>query len=191
MQGETEWQQFRTGFAASRLFTFLLGELNEIAPDYGAELHSRLNRGIAAGEGFADADPRSDGPALIPGLAKQEPTMMDLSTARLLEEQLFPERQPHDSRDFHQTTRGMATAALHSVLEKYATAIGATLRRTPLPKAVDRFLAAKGALSADLADALTEFDETRHSLSADDLDRYYSTVWRIALALRLASQSDT
>ena len=89
-KGEKEWQEFRTGYAAARLFALLLEELDQIAPDYAADLRARLSLGISAGEGFLEEDPDSDGPAFVDGPLGGEPTMVDLSAAELLEEQLFP-----------------------------------------------------------------------------------------------------
>jgi hypothetical protein len=147
------------------LFALLLGDLEDIAPNYVGQLRERLSKGIAVGEGYLELDPSSDGPAEIPDPYAGEPTTMDLSEALLLEEQLFPGRERHDPRDFQLVTRGMAVVAFHSALENLAEAIGATKARTPLPLAIRQFLAMKGKeleLPSSLQDKLTEFDETRH-----------------------------
>jgi hypothetical protein len=211
---EKEWQEFRTGYAAARLFAFLLDELDEVAPEYVADLRQRLNYGIVVGQGYLEDDPDSDGPALIPRPSGED-TMMDLSAAELLEAQLFPEAEAHDPRDFQQITRGMVVVAFHSTLESYATALGAT--KGPLPKAVARL--AGSAFPASLADELTEFHETRNlvvhhrgvvndtyvnnvkynkrvmgelrSLSAQDVERYAEMIWSVAGALRASGSANT
>jgi len=161
---EKEWLEFRAGYAAVRLFALLLGDLGEIAPDYVPNLRRRLSEGISIGEGNSEEDPASDGPALIPGPLSGEPTMMDLSEALLLEEQLFPDRRRHDTRDFHQATRGMVIVAFHSVLESFAKTLGATKKGTSLPKAIGTFLSAKAPehqLPSALAHEFVAFNETR------------------------------
>jgi hypothetical protein len=208
-------KDFRTSYSAARLFALLVDELDAIAPGYVHDFRNRLSYGIAVGYGFLEEDPESDGPALIPG-ADGETTMMDLSAAELLEEQLFPENEHHDPRDFHQVTRGMAVVALHSALEAYADAIGVTKPRSPLPKAIVGFLSAHGGMPSGLVDELTELDETRHlvvhhrgvvssrytnnvkynkgtegelrSMSAGEVRRYADNVWGAAEAVRSAQK---
>jgi len=163
-RGEKAWEEFRTDYAAALLLALLLDDLEEIAPDYASTLRSRLNEGISAGEGHLEEDPSSDGPAEIRGPLGGKPIMMDLSSARLLEDQLFPDRERHDPGAFQQATRGMVVVALHSVLESFASALSAAKLHGPLPNAIAKFLSAKGAehqLSSPLADGLTEFHETR------------------------------
>jgi hypothetical protein len=208
------WEEFRSGYAAARLFAVLLTEFDDIAPNYGSDLRARLNEGIARGEQFEEDDPGGDGPALIPTAGDGDPEMMDLSAAHLLFDQLFPDGERHDARDLQQVTRGMVAVALHSVLEKYAIALGVRDSGS-LPQNVAKFLSPQDELPSGLADEFTEFDATRHivvhnrgvvnnryvnavkynkhleghlrSLTVVDVDRYSNVAWRVGRALFAAS----
>ena len=216
--GEKEWQEFRSSFAAARLFAWLLDEIDEVAPGYIEDLRRRINEGISMGELLAEDDPTYDGAAIIHSPVRREATFIDREDALLLEDQLFP-ADSHDPRDFYQTARGLAVIALHSAVENYASSIGAAKARAPLPKAVNKYLAARkqlGALPSQVADDFTEFDETRHllvhhrgvvtdryvrnvkytslqegelrTLTDSDLWRYSETGWLVAECLRTGNK---
>lgn len=163
--GKKEWEEFRASYAAARLFSWLLGDLDEIAPDYVDDLRERINNGISMGELLAEEDHEYDRAAIIHSPVRREAHFIDYEDAILLEDQLFPHRRASDDRDFKQAMHGLALVAFHSALESYVNAVGADRRRTPLPKAVGGFLVARGRkfeLEESLADAFTVFDETRH-----------------------------
>ena len=163
--GAKEWEEFRAGFAAARLFAWLLDELDEVAPGYVEDLRGRIDEGISAGELMAQEDPDYDGAAIIHSPVRREAKFIDHDEALLLEDQLFPDWAKPDPRDFAQATRGLALVAMHGALETYAVAVGVDLRRRPLPEAIQRHLARRTnghVLDASLADSLTLIDETRH-----------------------------
>ena len=87
-------------------------------------------------------------------------TFIDRDEALLLEEQLFPKGS--DERDFKQMLLGLAVVALHSALETYGAAIGLT-DHGPLPLRINAYLQNRRVsdLKSELADRLTELDETR------------------------------
>ncbi len=83
--------------------------------------------------------------------------------AELLLDQLFPHGD--QGGDFQDAGRGLAVVAMHSALEAYAKSIGISLRRTPLPQALTKFLEPVPnhlKLNADTFRTLVELDETRH-----------------------------
>lgn len=165
VRGQKEWEEFRASYGSARVFAWLIGELDEIAPGYADDLRRRINEGISMGELLADEDPQYDGAAIIHSPVRKSATFIDHDDALLLEDQLFPHPGGTDQRDFTQTLRGMAIVAFHSALESYALAIGVSSDRKPLPQRIGRFLATKGPkleLSASRADTLTVLDELRH-----------------------------
>jgi hypothetical protein len=153
------WEEFRVGFSGALLQVWLLGEIHRIAPDYFANLQTRLEKAFDHAELLAREDPDYDG--AVPLDADSNPVIWyDRDEAEELYDQLFPHGPP--SMQDQTTGLGLAVVGLHSAFEAYASAIGA-FRRGSLPRAVVRYIhERRTTLDSRLADGLTECDATRH-----------------------------
>lgn len=155
------WEEFRAGFAACFLQIWTLEELDELAPDYFRDLDSRLFVGFMNAEGLAELDPDYDGAVPVQSPTERSVWFIPKEEAEDLFDQLFP--HGHGAASDKTPAYGLALVGLHSALEAYAVAAGIALDRK-LPLAILAHLrrrTPKQDLGSEVADALTEFHETR------------------------------
>ncbi|HET9065724.1 MAG TPA: hypothetical protein VFN22_07900 [Gemmatimonadales bacterium] len=162
--GEKEWQEFRATVAPFFLMTWLLEEMDHIAPDYFDELEQRFAVGFDDAVGLkADSD---DYDGAVPvQLLGSGVIFFDASIAETIYDQLFPDgNSPHG--DFRYQAWGSTIVGAHSALESFLRAKGAVIRGG-LPNAVTRWFESAedgSVLTADLMDSLRVLDATRHLL---------------------------
>ena len=152
-------------FASFRLLAYLIEEMDQVAPQYFADLKQRFDYGDLNAQGLRESDPEYDGAWPIDDFDRKGVTFMDPVYAVELYDQLFPHTGPE--ADVRYLSNGAVITGFHASLEVYAKALGADLRRRPLTTAVRDLLRDASPprdLDPDSSDALLDLDQTRHLL---------------------------
>ena len=122
------WEEFRVAFAAAFQHVWLLDELEQIAPDYIANVESRFSIGFLNAEGLAAENPEYDGAVPVQDVGdRRGVTFYDRHLANLLYEQLFP--NDRNEADHRSHAYGLALVGVHAALESYATGLRPRVRR--------------------------------------------------------------
>lgn len=159
------WSEFSAVFAPAVLLLWFLHERGDEAIEYFRGLEDRFYNGFANAQLLAQEDPDYDGAVPIQSEGGGSVNFIDEDEALALQSQLFPHSEPEG--DFRYYALGYVLIGVHSALETFVTALGLTLGRKQLPKEIQKFFkdrTPQAPLSAELADDLTELDETRHLL---------------------------
>jgi hypothetical protein len=151
------WAEFAVQFSAARLQSWLLADLDAVAPGFFLDIQNHFDDAFST----ADAVLSETGDDYV---EIDTPTMshgMDRESAEEFYRQLFP--YAGSERDFRYCGRGLALVGLHSALETYAEALGVPKNAGEFPRKVQSFLTNIGApLRQELFSALMVIDETRH-----------------------------
>lgn len=160
---EARWEAFRRQFASALLLEWFFAELPEVAPDYAADLHGRLEQAFLSYPDIFRREGDYDGwvPVQGPGDSLNNVWMPE-EDAVALHDALFP----HGLRevDLPGTGRALTLVAMHGALELYSLGVGAK-RGPSLPDALRKLLVMRGAdrqLDSRTFDDLVEFDALRH-----------------------------
>ncbi len=113
-RGKKEWEEFRASLAAAVLHAWLLTELDQLAPDYFADLRARFREGFMSADVFAEKDPYDERTVTVES-PKGGAEFFERDFAEELRALLFPHREPEG--DFRFMARGLVVVALQAALE--------------------------------------------------------------------------
>lgn len=151
------WEEFAIQFSASRLMSLLLAKIQDLVPEFFAELKQEFDDAYANSDNLADEGEGWD-PDWVTLTTPAYEFWTDRAGAAELYEQLFP----HADKDLAMegTGRGLALVGLHSAMEHYFTALTGTSAHETLPRRIGKYLGPK--ISSETYEALIRLDESRH-----------------------------
>lgn len=151
------WEEFAVQFSGARLLSWLLAELDELAPHFFEELKDKFHNAYSESDFLADESEDWD----RDWVTLETPSFQYL-TDRAGGAELYEQVFPHADRDIamEHVGRGLALVGLQAALEHYLSSVSGASLHGEFPKRVRDYLATTvdGRLYSDLI----TLDETRH-----------------------------